>query len=179
MTSEAIQSAPALEPVETPLTADSGIAKGVKVDDNKPMSIYALAGVAAFVSIIVSVSVMAGYHALFAQKQKIGMVDIAGILETSEVVFTEMLSRDRVSDVDRQAAYDLVKETGPKLDAAITELQHTCDCVLMTKAAVVGAGAIDYTPQVKAKLGIDKVDVKALQERIRDAMQGKQKGGQE
>lgn len=183
MTTEATLPAPALAPTEPPATDDSGAAKGAAQatgpDDNKPMSVYAIAGIAAFVSVIVSVSAMAGYHALFAQKQKIGMVDIAGILETSEVVFTEMLSRGRVSDVDRQAAYDLVRETGPKLDAAIAELQHTCDCVLMTKAAVVGAGAIDYTPQVKAKLGIDKVDVKALQARIRDVMQGKKKEGQE
>lgn len=150
-------------------------------DNSKPMSVYAIAGIAAFVSVVVSVSAIAGYHTLFGQKQKIGMVDIAGILETSEVMFTEMLSRGRVSDTDRQAAYELVRETGPKLDAAIAELQHTCDCVLMTKAAVVGAGAIDYTPQVKAALGLDKVDVKALQARIRDAMQGqgKKKDGEE
>lgn len=174
-TSPMVQAAPAA----TPETSGSHQALGSTHDDPKPLSVYAVAGIAAFVSLIVAISSMAGYHALFGQKQKVGVVDIVGILETSEVMFTEMLSRGRVSDDDRQAAYDMVRQTGPKLDAAIAELQRSCDCVLMTKAAVVGSGAIDYTPQVKATLGIDKVDVKALQTRIRDAMQGKKKEGQE
>lgn len=148
-------------------------------EDARPWSVYAIAGVAAFVSIVVSGSALAGYHALFGHKEKIGMVDIAGILETSEAMFTEILAKPNVTDADREAAYTLVRQTGPRLEAALSEVQAACGCLLLAKAAVVGAGAIDYTPQVKASIGIDKVDLGAVQGRIRDAMSSTKKEGKQ
>jgi hypothetical protein len=142
-------------------------------DDSKQLSVYGVAIVSAFVCLVVCVSILAVYHSIFSQKQKIGMVDIAGILETSELMFTDMLTKPNVNDVDRQSAYDMVKQTGPRLDAAISELQRSCDCLLVTKAAVIGNAAIDYTLQVKAMMGIDKVDVKSIQARVRDVINTK------
>lgn len=166
-----------------PLNNPHGSALAVSAEpgeeEAKPLSVYAIAGIALFISLIVSLSVAAGYNAIFGQKTRIGVVDIAGVLETSELVFTEMLSGDNVSDADREAAYELVRETGPKLDAAIVELQNACECVLLTKAAVIGSEAIDYTPQIKAKLGIDKADVKELQASIRRSMKAKESKGDE
>jgi len=145
----------------------------------RPLSVYTVAAIAVFVSLVISIAALAGYHGFFANKQRIGIVDITGILETSELIFTEKLSAlsgDKVTDADRESAYDLVRDTGNKLDAALTQIQNTCNCVLMTKAAVIGNGAIDFTPQVKAALGIDKVDVQALQERVRNAIAIKSPG---
>lgn len=150
-----------------------------EIEEGKGLSIYAIAGIAVFVSMMISLSLLAGYHTFFAKKTKVGMVDIASILETSELVFTEMLSGERVTDADREAAFELVRQTGPKLDAAIAELQASCECVLLTKAAVIGSEPIDYTPLVKTKLGIDTVDTKSLQERIRKSLNPKGAGGSE
>ncbi len=146
------------------------------VESGRGVSLYIIAAVSAFIALVISVSAIAIYHARFSDQQKIGMVDIAGILEISEVVFTDMLAKPNLTDSDRNDAYDLVRETGPKLDAAIADLQAKCHCLLMTKAAVVGYGAIDYTSEIKTALGLHKVDVKAMQERIKASMLDKPAG---
>lgn len=137
---------------------------------------YVVAAIALIVSITVCILSLSIYHTFFYKKQKIGTVDIVGVLEMSEIVFAEMLSRKK-TESDRQEAFALVRDAGAKLDAALTELQDSCDCILMTSAAVIGKGAIDYTPLVKNKLGLDKVDLKVLKDRIRDSMNTKPEAG--
>lgn len=86
------------------------------------MLVYVIVGIVVFVLVIVLVFVMVGYYVFFVQKQKIGMVDIVGILEISEVVFIEMFFCGCVFDVDCQVVYDLVWEIGLKFDVVIVEL---------------------------------------------------------
>lgn len=141
------------------------------------ISLYGIAGVAAFVSLVVGSSLLAGYHAIVAPSNKFAMVDVAGVLETKEVVFTEIITKPGVSDQDRAAAYEMVRQTGPQLDAALGELQKECDCIILAKAAVVGDGAVDLTPRLRARLGIEHVDVKAIQSTIRARMAPEGKEG--
>ena len=70
-------------------------------------------------------------------------------------------------------AYELVKQTGPKVEAAIAQIQSECDCVVLTKAAVVAGNARDFTGQAKSLLGLDAVDAQAIRARVKDAMASK------
>jgi len=125
--------------------------------------------VSALTSALVCGSMLGGYHWM-QKKSQIGVVDVASILETSELMFTEMLTKPDVSDKDRANAYDLVKQTGPKVQAAIAQIQSECNCVLLTKAAVVAGHTTDFTPQAKAILGLDTVDTQAIKARLKDSM---------
>ena len=128
--------------------------------------------VSALTSAIVCASMLGGYHWM-QKKPQLGVVDLASILETSELMFTEMLTKPDVSDRDRAAAYELVKQTGPKVEAAIAQIQSECDCVVLTKAAVVAGNARDFTAQAKSLLGLDAVDAQAIRARVKDAMASK------
>ena len=144
--------------------------------EEKSITVMMVAGISLFVSLICVISAIFIYQQFFLQKQKIGVVDLKSVLETAELVFTEQLSRPNVTDDDRKKAYEIVKDTGEKIQLAIEDIQASCDCVLMTKAAVIGGSANDYTLQVKQVLGLDTVDTKALQARVVDAMTGKLPG---
>ena len=141
--------------------------------EDKPLSVLMVAGISAFVALVVLVAGLAMYHSFFAQRTKVGVVDIPGILEISELIFTDQLSQPNLTDADRAKAYELVKDTGTKIQASMDEILETCGCVLMTKAAVIGGTSIDYTGEVKKSLGSDNVDVRVLQQRMMDIMTGK------
>lgn len=125
--------------------------------------------VSALTSALVCGSMLGAYHWM-QKKSQIGVVDVASILETSELMFTEMLTKPDVSDKDRANAYDLVKQTGPKVQAAIAQIQSECNCVLLTKAAVVAGNTSDFTSQAKAILGLDTVDTQAIKARLKESM---------
>ena len=125
--------------------------------------------VSALTSALVCGSMLGAYHWM-QKKTQIGVVDVASILETSELMFTEMLTKPDVSDKDRANAYDLVKQTGPKVQAAIAQIQSECNCVLLTKAAVVAGNTSDFTSQAKAILGLDAVDTQAIKARLKESM---------
>lgn len=130
---------------------------------------FKTAMVSALTSALVCGSMLGAYHWM-QKKSQIGVVDVASILETSELMFTEMLTKPDVSDKDRANAYDLVKQTGPKVQAALAQIQSECNCVLLTKAAVVAGNTSDFTPQAKAILGLDTVDTQAIKARLKDSM---------
>jgi len=125
--------------------------------------------VSALTSALVCGSMLGAYHWM-QKKTQIGLVDVASILETSELMFTEMLTKPDVSDKDRANAYDLVKQTGPKVQAALAQIQSECNCVLLTKAAVVAGNTNDFTAQAKAILGLDTVDTQAIKARLKESM---------
>ena len=87
--------------------------------EEKSISVMMVAGISLFVSLICIISAIFIYQQFFLQKQKIGVVDLKSVLETAELVFTEQLSRPNVTDDDRKRAYEIVKDTGEKIQLAI------------------------------------------------------------
>lgn len=145
----------------------------IEIDDSRSLS-YHLIALVCILSIVIGC--IAAYHAMWGKKQRTAVVDIAGVLETTEMVFTEMLAKPNVSDDDRKRAYELVSQTGPRIEASIKQIQKDCDCLILAKAAVIGAGAPDYTDQLKSDLGILDVDVAELKRRLQESMSGKRDG---
>jgi len=116
---------------------------------------------------LVSCTSIAVYHVAFAPRVKMATIDLATVLEASEVLFTEIVAKPGATDADRAAAYELVRQTGPKLDAAIGALQARCGCVLLARPAVIGSGSIDLTADLKAIMGLDRVDLDASKARLK------------
>lgn len=107
------------------------------------------------------------YHQFFAEKApRFGLVDVAGAISRTELVYTEMLSRPTTTDKERGDAYDLIKTTGEKIEKSLTEIQRQCDCVLLARAAVVGQPLPDFTPQLYKDLGIDNIREEELRLKI-------------
>ena len=146
---------------------------GVVLDEYIHLGPIAMFAISALIAISVVVIGLTIYHNRFGERQKIGVVDIPGVLKSSEMIFTDMISRAGSTDADRQQAYELVRTTGPKIEQALNDIQAECDCLLMAKAAVVGGSHVDYTPKVREVLGISEVNEQAVQERLRDALIGR------
>lgn len=136
-------------------------------------SLYGQAALSGLVSLAVSVAVLAGYHVMTQGKSKPGMVDVASLLEINELIFTEKISKPGASEADKEQALEQVKHAAPKIEQAVLEIQQECNCLLLTKPAVVGDTAIDYTPRIRKALGFDSVDAAQLQARIRGHMRSK------
>lgn len=123
--------------------------------------------VTAAVATLVSCTTILVYHLVFASRMKVATIDLAPVLEASEVLFTEIVAKPGATDADRAAAYELVRQTGPKLDAAIGALQARCGCVLLARPAVIGNGSADLTMDLKVMMGVDHVDLDASRARLK------------
>lgn len=64
-----------------------------------------------------------------------------------------MATRPGATDRDREAAYDQIGQFGRDIEAAISELQRDCNCVLVVRAAVLKGHHEDLTGELKKTLG--------------------------
>jgi hypothetical protein len=109
------------------------------------LSLIALAVALFFAAIIVSAPKPATY----------GVIDLKAITEKREADFAALLTKPNVTDQDRAAAYDLVKQFASHLDAAVKATREECKCTLMVKAAVIASDVAtvpDYTEKVRKHL---------------------------
>lgn len=136
-------------------------------------SLYGQAALSGVVALIVSIVVLATYHLFTHARSKPGMVDVASLLEMNELMFTERISKPGISEADKEQALEMVRQTAPKIEAAVFDIQRECNCLLLTKPAVVGDTAIDYTPRIRKALGFDNVDPALIQARIRGYIRAK------
>jgi hypothetical protein len=84
-----------------------------------------------------------------------GVIDLKAVTEKREADFAALLTKPNVTDQDRAAAYDLVKQFAAHLDAAVKATREECKCTLMVKAAVIANDSTsvpDYTDRVRKHL---------------------------
>jgi ribonuclease HII len=84
-----------------------------------------------------------------------GVIDLKAVTEKREADFAALLTKPNVTDQDRAAAYDLVKQFAAHLDAAVKATREECKCTLMVKAAVISPDLNtmpDYTDRVRKHL---------------------------
>jgi hypothetical protein len=84
-----------------------------------------------------------------------GVIDLKAVTEKREADFAALLTKPNVTDQDRAAAYDLVRQFAAHLDAAVKATRNECKCTLMVKAAVVAsdtAAMPDYTDRLRQHL---------------------------
>jgi uncharacterized protein HemX len=93
--------------------------------------------------------------ALFIAAMVYGVIDLKAVTEKREADFAALLTKPNVTDQDRAAAYDLVKQFAAHLDAAVKATREECKCTLMVKAAVIANDSTsvpDYTDRVRKHL---------------------------
>jgi len=115
-----------------------------------------------------SLLVVLGYHLLTRNAPPaVATIDLQAVVEAKELQFTDLVTRPGVTDVDREKAYQLVAKMGSELEAAVAQLRADCKCLILVRAAVVGASGADLTGALKQHMGIADLDTAVLRERIR------------
>ena len=122
------------------------------------------------ITLVTVIAVLMAYHDLVAvpSKQKIAVIDIADVLSLKQLEVTVAASKPGVTDAQRGESFELIGKFAKEMEAAISEMQQECGCLLLVKAAVVKASSSeDMTPVLKQRLGMDSLDqaelVKQLQ----------------
>ncbi len=113
------------------------------------------------ITLVSVIAVLMAYHFLVAvpSKQKIAVVDIAGVLSLKELEITVAASKPGVTDAQRGESFEVIGKFAKEMEAAIAEMQQECGCLLLVKAAVVKASSSeDMTPVLKQRLGMDSLD---------------------
>lgn len=121
--------------------------------------------------LIVLVTLIA-YHFLVVapNKQRFGVVDIAEVLNLKELQVTLAATQAEPGENKGAAAFEEIARFAKDIEVALAEIQQECGCSLFVKAAVVKpAAAEDFTPQLKQRLGMDKVDQAQLVQQLRGA----------
>ena len=121
--------------------------------------------------LIVLVTLIA-YHFLVVapNKQRFGVVDIAEVLNLKELQVTLAATQAEPGENKGAAAFEEIARFAKDIEVALAEIQQECGWSLFVKAGVVKpAAAEDFTPQLKQRLGMEKVDQAQLVQQLRGA----------
>ena len=110
------------------------------------------------VSLASAAALLAIYHAWNRGhiRPSIATLDIAEIYRLKESQFSALITKPGASDADRTQAIELARSFGAELTELTQSLPHECGCLVLTRAAVVGAGMNipDLTPAIKRRFGL-------------------------
>lgn len=109
------------------------------------------------ISLATSAALIAAYHVWNSAHvhQKIAMLDVAEIYRMKESEFAALLMKPGATEADRAKAIELARTFGTELTALTQSLPAECNCLILTKPAVVGGGNVpDLTPEVKRRFGL-------------------------
>jgi len=112
-------------------------------------------------------AVVFAYHKLvYSKSRAFAIVDINEIVNIKQLQFQQILVKSNVTDRDRTTAYEMVTELGKILPEKVELLHQQCNCVILTKGAVIGGEAMDLTENLKAELGLAGISSKSLKEQM-------------
>jgi len=124
------------------------------------------------VTFFVAATMLFSYHKLvYSKSRAFAIVDINEIVNIKQLQFQQILVKSNVTDLDRTKAYEMVTELGKVLPEKVEKLHQDCNCVILTKGAVIGGEALDLTEQLKTELGLGGISSKSLKEQM-NAEQG-------
>jgi hypothetical protein len=109
----------------------------------------------AFITLLTVAMLLALYDRLVLRPALvIGIVDVADVYRAKEAEFTQLLTRSG-ADEDRQIALAMARNFSQQLPSALDELSRECGCMVLVKAAIVGApnSLLDLTPALRRKVG--------------------------
>ena len=107
---------------------------------------------------------------------RMATVDLQAVLDAKRASFAERITRPNMTDRDREAALAETSDVGKQMSAALRALQAECGCILLTRAAVIGAYAEveDMTPALMARLGMSVQAVANARIKLEERMQTKE-----
>ena len=114
--------------------------------------------VSVLISLANGAALLAAYHAWNGAHTvpRIAMLDVAEIYRLKESEFAALLMKPGASEADRARAIELARSFGTELAALTERLPAECNCLVLTKPAVVAGGSNvpDLTPEVKRRFGL-------------------------
>lgn len=110
---------------------------------------------AGVIAVIASCASIGAYHmAISPNLTRLAVVDLPMIYREQESIFSRALTKDGVTDREREAAMMKASEFAKRLPIALNEMARDCSCTIMTANAVAGQVNLpDMTPTLRAKVG--------------------------
>lgn len=163
--SDSTEVKPAAAPVADSERPAAEVVAASRADVLKPALVGGLAGTLGG-ALIAAVVLIAG-----ANKQPpLAVMDLVEVSEIEQARLTLMVSKKSTTDEDRLKAYAKLKSFGDELSKAIREVQAECKCTLLNRSAYIGDVPRDYTPELKAKLGMEGIDLEQLRQLTAETM---------
>lgn len=106
------------------------------------------------VSVLVALTGIALYHRQIVRPlQMIGVVDAAQVFQAKEALLVRAMADSRSDDQRRHAVAE-AQRFAASFASALAELPDECQCLVIDKAAVIGAHQelLDLTPVLKRKV---------------------------
>lgn len=152
--------------------AETHVASEVEGQQDKEGSRWLEALIRGTGTLLIVLVTLIAYHffVVAPNKQRFGVVDIAEVLNLKELQVTLAATQAEPGENKGAAAFEEIARFAKDIEVALAEIQQECGCSLFVKAAVVKpAAAEDLTPQLKQRLGMDKVDQAQLVQQLRGA----------
>jgi hypothetical protein len=110
-----------------------------------------LAGVLLILSLLWATQTIARHEANATLRNSVGVVDIDQALAAHRANYLEMISKESVTDEQREQAASYVKASTELINEALGIIAHECSCVLLIKPAVLQhqqVGLVDHTARL-------------------------------
>lgn len=105
-------------------------------------------------------------HAVQGQPPRFAIADVEEVFSIAQLQMTDLVTRKDVTDREREQAFELASQFGPKIEAALDAIQAECACLLLVRGALARGRLPDYTDGLKRAIGVDGLDVAALKKRV-------------
>lgn len=156
------------EPPALPPTPDAGAIGGTDWISQILVSVIA--------SLVVAGVLLLGYHHLLARRApRQGVLSLAEVLETKQLQLAIMASKPGTTAAQRNQATAEMGSFARDLEREISAIQRECECVMFVREAVVRAadsGVIDYTDELRRKVGLEGVTKEQLMSQVKALNQG-------
>lgn len=105
--------------------------------------------------VVTCVALLFTYHTLFKQAPtRFGTINLDEVVKIREEQFVALLSKDNVSDKEREKAFEMVSSIGPEIKQGMAAIAQSCQCILLVQSAVLSMEVPDYTNDLKKHLGM-------------------------
>ncbi|HZX25629.1 MAG TPA: hypothetical protein VFF16_01065 [Telluria sp.] len=104
---------------------------------------------------VVTIALVLYDRLIFRPSMQIGVVDVGEVYRAKEAQFAQLLTHGG-TDAERQKALTLARQFAQRLPAALDELPHDCQCLVIVKSSIVGTSPhlVDLTPLLKKKVDL-------------------------
>jgi len=116
----------------------------------------AIESILILLAIVSSISI---YHFAVVERttQRFALLDISEVIGIKQLVIADLATRPGMTDKDREQIYDSVASFAKAMEEVVAQIQLECACTLLVRSAVVKTTAAeDFTPLLKARLGLDQ-----------------------
>jgi hypothetical protein len=103
---------------------------------------------------------------LQGEPARFAIADVEEVFAIAQLQMTDLITGKDVSDREREQAFELASQFGPKIEAALDAIQADCRCLLLVRGAVARGRLPDYTDGLKRAIGVQGLDVAALKKKV-------------